>query len=148
MWKNMYSLWGHRWQYGARASQVGQLRLQVCAHKHTHTQTHTNTHTHKHTHTNTHTHKHTHAHTHTQTHTNTHTNTHTHTNTRTHTHTHTYTHVAYVILIELLQLKCKINNTEFLCITRTVKHNYILPISTVIIQLHVSVLYVIFRLRF
>ena len=29
-----------------------------------------------------------------------------------------------------------------LCITRTVKHNYILPISTVRIQLHVSVLYV------
>ena len=34
------------------------------------------------------------------------------------------------------------NNKEFLCITRTVKHNYILPISTVRIQLHVSVLYV------
>ena len=29
-----------------------------------------------------------------------------------------------------------------MCITRTVKHNYILPISTVRIQLHVSVLYV------
>ena len=41
-------------------------------------------------------------------------------------------------------------NKEFLCITRTVKHNYILLISTVRIQLHVSVLYVwtIFRLRF
>jgi len=31
---------------------------------------------------------------------------------------------------------------RILCITRTVKHNYILPISTVRIQLHVSVLYV------
>ena len=29
-----------------------------------------------------------------------------------------------------------------MCITRTVKHNYILPISTVSIQVHVSVLYV------
>ena len=37
---------------------------------------------------------------------------------------------------------CWFNNKEFLCITRTVKHNYILPVSTVIIQLHVSVLYV------
>ena len=37
---------------------------------------------------------------------------------------------------------CWFNNKEFLCITRTVKHNYILPISTVRIQLHVSVLYV------
>ena len=33
-------------------------------------------------------------------------------------------------------------NKEFLCITRTVKHNYIILISTVRIQLHVSVLYV------
>ena len=33
-------------------------------------------------------------------------------------------------------------NTKILCITRTVKHNYILPISTVRIQLHVSALYV------
>ena len=32
---------------------------------------------------------------------------------------------------------------RILCITRTVKHNYILPISTVRIQLHVSVLYVV-----
>jgi len=31
---------------------------------------------------------------------------------------------------------------RILCITRTVKHNYILPISTVRIQLHVSALYV------
>ena len=31
---------------------------------------------------------------------------------------------------------------RILCITRTVKHNHILPISTVGIQLHVSVLYV------
>ena len=31
---------------------------------------------------------------------------------------------------------------RILCITRTVKHNYILPISTVSIQPHVSVLYV------
>jgi hypothetical protein len=39
---------------------------------------------------------------------------------------------------------------EFLCITRTVKHNYILFISTVRIKLHVSVLYlwIIFRLKF
>ena len=29
-----------------------------------------------------------------------------------------------------------------MCITRTVKHNCILPISTVRIQLHISVLYV------
>ena len=34
------------------------------------------------------------------------------------------------------------DNKEFLCITRTVKNNYILPISTVRIQLHVLVLYV------
>ena len=34
-----------------------------------------------------------------------------------------------------------ISNKEF-CVTRTVEHNYILPISTVRIQLHVSVLYV------
>ena len=32
--------------------------------------------------------------------------------------------------------------TKNFCITRTVKHNYILPISTVRIQLHVSALYV------
>ena len=31
---------------------------------------------------------------------------------------------------------------RILCITRTVEHNYILPISTVRIQLHVSILYV------
>ena len=31
---------------------------------------------------------------------------------------------------------------RILCITRTVKHNYILPISTVRVQLYVSVLYV------
>ena len=37
---------------------------------------------------------------------------------------------------------CWLNNKEFLCITRTVKHNYISPISTVRIQLHVSALYV------
>ena len=30
--------------------------------------------------------------------------------------------------------------TEFLCITRTVEHNYISPSSTVGIQLHVSAL--------
>ena len=35
-----------------------------------------------------------------------------------------------------------LDNKEFLCIARTAKHNYILPINTVIIQLHVSVLYV------
>ena len=35
-----------------------------------------------------------------------------------------------------------VTNKEFLCITRTVRHNYILLISTVRIQLHVSVLYV------
>ena len=32
-------------------------------------------------------------------------------------------------------------NKEFLCITHTVKHNYISPSSTVGIQLHVSALY-------
>ena len=32
-------------------------------------------------------------------------------------------------------------NTEFLCITHTVEHNYISPSSTVGIQLHVSALY-------
>ena len=34
------------------------------------------------------------------------------------------------------------SNKEFMCITRTVKHNYILLSSTVRIQLHISVLYV------
>jgi len=48
--------------------------------------------------------------------------------------------------IWLLDICCllhryQIHNKEFLCITRTVKHNNILPISTVRIQLHVSVLY-------
>jgi len=33
-------------------------------------------------------------------------------------------------------------NKELLCITHTVEHNYISPISTVGIQLHVSALYV------
>jgi len=38
---------------------------------------------------------------------------------------------------------CWFNNKEFLCITHTVKHNYIsLPSSTVGTQLHVSALYV------
>jgi len=37
---------------------------------------------------------------------------------------------------------CWFNNTEFLCITHTVEHNYISPSSTVGIQLHVSALYV------
>jgi len=32
----------------------------------------------------------------------------------------------------------KFDNKEFLCITRTVEHNYISPSSTVGIQLHVS----------
>ena len=34
---------------------------------------------------------------------------------------------------------------NFLCITHTVEHNYISPISTVGIQLHVSALYVVHR---
>jgi len=38
--------------------------------------------------------------------------------------------------------KNDIGNKEFLCITHTVKHNYISPSSTVGIQLHVSALYV------
>ena len=33
-------------------------------------------------------------------------------------------------------------NKEFLCITRTVEHSYILPSSTVRLQLNVSALYV------
>jgi len=37
---------------------------------------------------------------------------------------------------------CWYNNKEFLFITHTVEHNYILPASTVGIQLHVSALYV------
>ena len=41
-----------------------------------------------------------------------------------------------------LRTLLKFNNKEFLCITRTVKHKYILLISTVRIQLHISVLYV------
>ena len=43
--------------------------------------------------------------------------------------------VVYFLMLPFL-------NKEFLCITRTVKHNCILPISTARIQLHVSVLYV------
>ena len=35
-----------------------------------------------------------------------------------------------------------LNDKEFLCITHTVKHNYISPSTTVGIQLHVSALYV------
>ena len=35
-----------------------------------------------------------------------------------------------------------VQQQRILCITRTVKRNYILPTSTVRIQLHVSVLYV------
>ena len=35
-----------------------------------------------------------------------------------------------------------VQQQRILCNTRTVKHNYILPISTVRIQLHVSVLHV------
>ena len=42
--------------------------------------------------------------------------------------------------VEIFNLR--ISYTRILCITRTVKHNYILPISTVRIELHVSVLYV------
>jgi len=46
-----------------------------------------------------------------------------------------------------MNLRCVIpvvlvQKQRILCVTRTVKHNYILPISTVTIQLHVSVLYV------
>jgi len=37
---------------------------------------------------------------------------------------------------------CWFNNKEFLSVTHTVEHNYISPISTVGIQLHVSALYV------
>ena len=36
---------------------------------------------------------------------------------------------------------CRVTK-NFLCITRTVEHNYISPISTVGIQLYVSALYV------
>jgi hypothetical protein len=45
---------------------------------------------------------------------------------------------------------CWFNNKEFCVLHVQSKHNYILPISTVRIQLHVSALYVwaIFRLRF
>ena len=35
-----------------------------------------------------------------------------------------------------------VQQQRILCITRTLEHNYILPISTVRIQLHVSALYV------
>jgi len=46
-------------------------------------------------------------------------------------------------VLEVRHPRCVGSITKnFMCITRTVKHNYILPISTVSIQLHVSVLYV------
>jgi len=47
------------------------------------------------------------------------------------------------INLEVRHPRCVGSITKnFLCITRTVKHNYNSPISTVRIQLHVSALYV------
>ena len=51
----------------------------------------------------------------------------------------------HVTWIPAVVLACEMycySKQRILCITRTVKHNYILPISTVRIKLHVSVLYV------
>jgi len=44
------------------------------------------------------------------------------------------------------QNKQRLFNKEFLCITHSVEHNYISPVSTVGIQLHVSALYQIISL--